>query len=124
MVEIDHQPKSSSVVVSAASSTSSPQDLKLSSSIAKQIQPVETGMGSPQPPETSTVSPWSIVANYHEMIGAPAVGTDGTFVYSAGGYHSFPTAVTNGFYRYDPVANVWMTLPPLPTGLTLARGVY
>jgi len=58
------------------------------------------------------------------MIGSPAVGTDGTFVYSAGGYHNFPTTVTNGFYRYDPVANVWMTLGHLPTGLALARGVY
>src|ERR1700738_2504403 len=90
MAGMDHQPKSSSVVVSAASSTSSPQDLKLSSSIAKQIQPVETGMGSPQPPETSTVSPWSIVANYPEMMAGPAIATDGTFVYTAGGYRSSP----------------------------------
>ena len=50
------------------------------------------------------------------------MGSNGAFAYSAGGY-TFP-AETNAFYRYDPVANSWTALPPLPASLAGARGVY
>ena len=65
---------------------------------------------------------WSIVANYPELVESPAVCSDGTFVYSAGGsLNGEPTA---GFYKYDPVADSWTTLANLPTALGDARSVY
>jgi len=71
------------------------------------------------------LSPWSIVANYPEALNSPAVCSDGTFAYSAGGYHTeVPRGATAGFYRYDPVANTWTTLASLPTALLNAGAAY
>jgi N-acetylneuraminic acid mutarotase len=67
------------------------------------------------------LQPWTIGANYPAVIESTAVGTNGTYAYSAGG---FVGVASNGFYRYDPVANTWTTLPPLPTALYATRGVY
>src|SRR5262245_28069865 len=49
--------------------------------------------------------PWTEVAPYPETVESPAVASDDSYVYSAGGSLSlgFPT---NGFYRYDPVINL------------------
>jgi N-acetylneuraminic acid mutarotase len=68
------------------------------------------------------LSSWSIVANYPEILESPAVASDGTYAYSAGGGMNF--VPTNGFYRYDPVANAWTTLALLPTALFDARAAY
>src|ERR1700730_9661260 len=77
MAGMDHQPKSSSVVVSAASSTSSPPELKLSpKSATQEFQTVKEATDKTQFLQTSTVSPWSIVANYPEMMAGPAIATD------------------------------------------------
>ncbi len=62
---------------------------------------------------------WSIVANYPETLESPAVCSNGTLAYSAGGRG--PTA---GFYSYDPVADSWSTLAPLPQPLYDARSTY
>jgi N-acetylneuraminic acid mutarotase len=67
---------------------------------------------------------WSIVANYPETLESPAVCSDGTVAYSAGGFigsTGFPTA---GFYSYDPVADSWSALAPLPQQLYDARSTY
>jgi|GEM_PF-1104211 len=79
---------------------------------------------SPTPtPTPCPVQPWTFVADYPlGVIEQSAVGSDGAFVYSAGGY-TFP-AETDAFYRYNPVANSWTTLPPLPASLAAARVVY
>lgn len=69
----------------------------------------------------STPSSWATVANYPVIIESPAVGTNGTYLYSAAGFAGAPS---NGFYRYDPVANSWATLPSLPANLYDARAVY
>src|SRR5207248_20723 len=71
-----------------------------------------TATASPIPTPTSTPSPtatpcgmpgaWTIVANYPVSIESSAVGTDGTFAYSAGGYAG---GASNALYRYDPIAN-------------------
>jgi N-acetylneuraminic acid mutarotase len=71
----------------------------------------------------SNLSPWSIVADYPEALDSPAVCSDGTFAYSAGGENSNGQA-TAGFYQYDPVANNWTTLAPLPLALISARAAY
>jgi N-acetylneuraminic acid mutarotase len=68
------------------------------------------------------LSSWSIVANYPEILESPAVSSDGTFAYSAGGGMNF--VPTNGFYRYDPVADTWTTLASLPQALFDAHATY
>ncbi len=55
------------------------------------------------------------------MIESPAVASDGTYAYAAGGRF---LGVSSGFYRYDPVADTWATLAPLLTGLYDARAAY
>ena len=68
------------------------------------------------------LSPWSIVANYPAVIQSPAVSTDGTYAYSGGGSDNF--VPIDGFYRYDPVADMWTTLASLPQALFDARAAY
>jgi hypothetical protein len=69
-----------------------------------------------------TLSPWALVADYPEVLQSPAVSSDGTFAYSAGGANNF--VPTTGVYRYDPVANTWTTLAPLPSALFDAGTAY
>src|SRR5215475_7338547 len=52
---------------------------------------------------------WTAVASYPETVEGPAVASDDSYVYSAGGDVAF--TLTIGFYRYDPVANLWIALP-------------
>src|SRR6266513_2617465 len=86
---------------------------------AKQVSPsVSSVPGSLSP----ALSSWSIVANYPEILESPAVASDGTYAYSAGGGMNF--VPTNGFYRYDPVANAWTTLASLLTALFDAHAAY
>ena len=58
-----------------------------------------------------------------DLFGAPAA-SDGTYVYSFGGY-SFTTAQTlDVVYRYDPATNTWATMAPLPNREIVASAVY
>ncbi len=85
--------------------------------------PTATPTGTPSATPTCTPggspAPWTVVAPYPEILESTAVSNDGTFAYSAGG-----RGPTNGFYRYDPVANTWTTLAPLPLALYDARSTY
>ena len=72
--------------------------------------------------QSPALSSWSIVANYPAIIQSPAVSTDGTYAYSGGGSDNF--VPIDGFYRYDPVADLWTTLAPLPQALFDARAAY
>jgi hypothetical protein len=69
--------------------------------------------------QSPALSSWSIVANYPAVIQSPAVSTDGTYAYSGGGSNNF--VPIDGFYRYDPVADMWTTLASLPQALFDAR---
>jgi N-acetylneuraminic acid mutarotase len=86
---------------------------------AKRVSPSVSSAPGWQSPSLSS---WSIVANYPEILESPAVSSDGTFAYSAGGGMNF--VPTNGFYRYDPVADAWTTLASLPQTLFDARATY
>ena len=88
--------------------------------------PTPTPTGTPTASPTCTPGgapgPWTIVAPYPEIIESTAVSSDGTFAYSAGGGSNF--VPSTGVYRYDPVANAWSTLAPLPSGLFDAGTAY
>ena len=66
--------------------------------------------------------PWTVAASYPEIVEAPAVASDGSYAYSAGGALSL--IPTNGFYQYDPVADLWTALAPLPQALVDALAAY
>jgi hypothetical protein len=70
------------------------------------------------------LQPWTLVANYPTVIEAPAVASDGTFACSAAGFMGEPGGISDGFFRYDPVANTRTSLPSIPTAVGAARGVY
>ncbi len=54
-----------------------------------------------------------------------AATSDGAFIYSASGGSSFPgNGDVNLFQRYDPVANAWNPLAPVPTAVTGATLAY
>ena len=52
----------------------------------------------------------------------PAVGTDGAYIYSAGGLVSGSSS--NDFYRYEVKGDSWTALPSLPLALDGGRGAY
>jgi N-acetylneuraminic acid mutarotase len=69
---------------------------------------------------------WVDVATLPQTVFGPATTSDGTYVYAFGGYH-FPEAVGSTLdtvYRYDPAANTWSTLAPMPHVALLASAVY
>ena len=66
------------------------------------------------------------VATLPQTLFGPATASDGTYVYAFGGYH-FPEAIGSTLdtvYRYDPVANTWTTLAPMPHPALIASAVY
>ncbi|PYJ10511.1 MAG: hypothetical protein DMF06_06190, partial [Verrucomicrobia bacterium] len=75
-------------------------------------------------PTPCPLQPWTQVADYPAgLISYSAMGANSFFAYSAGGNAAL-AAETNAAYRYDPLANSWTALAPLPVALTRARGVY
>jgi len=76
---------------------------------------------SPDNVQTPDLSPWTIVVPYPEILESPAVASDGTYAYSATG---LANPISNGLYRYDPVADSWTTLAPAPEALYGARAAY
>src|SRR5204863_10196035 len=86
---------------------------------AKRVSPsVSSAPGWVSP----ALSSWSIVANYPAVIQSPAVSTDGTYAYSGRGSDNL--VHIDGFYRYDPVADMCTTLASLPQPFFDARPTY
>src|SRR5262245_10187022 len=73
-----------------------------------------------------TGASWVDVATLPQTLFGPATAGDGTYIYAFGGYH-FPEAIGSTLdtvYRYDPLANTWTTLAPMPHPALLASAVY
>ena len=68
------------------------------------------------------VGGWTEVANYTDIIETPAVGSDGTSLFSAGGFlNGVATTVAQ---RYDPATNIWSPLPNALVAVYASRGVF
>src|SRR6266850_7899249 len=68
---------------------------------------------------------WQVVAPMPQDLYGAAVASNGTFAYAAGGYSFSAGTTLNVFRRYDPVANTWTTLAPMPTvGAAMASAVF
>ena len=65
---------------------------------------------------------WTEVADYPIPIQAPAVASDGSYVYSAGGQTA--GSQTNSVFRYDPSGPGWIPLAPAPIAITEAGGAF
>jgi hypothetical protein len=82
---------------------------------------------SPTPTPTPTPTPcavWNLVANMPADFYGGAAASDGTYGYVAGGY-SFSSGTTLAtVYRFDPVANAWATMAPMPQSAIMAVAVY
>ena len=69
-------------------------------------------------------APWQLVANMALDHYGAAGASNGTYSYHAGGY-SFSSGITlDVLYRYDPVANSWATMAPMPQSAIMASAVY
>jgi len=72
-------------------------------------------------------NPWQEVAAMPLDLYGDACASDGTSVYCAGGY-SFsvpgPPFTVNVFNKYDPVANTWTPLAPMPQSALMATAIY
>ena len=85
--------------------------------------PSVTPTGTPTPTCIPGVAPWTIVANYPVVVESAAVSTDGTYVYSAGGF--VINAASNAFYRYNPATDTtWTPLASMPTAVYDAHAAY
>ena len=72
-----------------------------------------------------TLGPWSYVSNYPGgPIKAPAVGSDGTLAYVAGGYLDQPSGSTDLTYTYDPGSDTWTQKANMVGPRYGAPGVY
>ena len=76
---------------------------------------------SPSPSCTPGVAPWATVANHPLSMESPAIASNGTFLYSMGGYSGGATAAS---YSYDPVANTWTPIASMPAAIYDAHAAY
>ena len=108
--------------VFSASAASSEKVQQKYNPAGRSIAPA-TATPSPTPTCTpGTPGAWTLVANYPAMVESPAVASNGTYAYSAGG--RVGDAASTGLYRYDPVANTWTALANVPTAFFAAGIAY
>jgi N-acetylneuraminic acid mutarotase len=80
--------------------------------------------GSLAQPGGDCPTPWALVASMPLDLYGAAGASDGTYSYHAGGYSFTTFNNLNSLYRYDPVANSWTTLAPMPTAAIMPSAVY
>ena len=92
--------------------------------------PTPTPTASPSATATPTGSPsctpsaWQNRANMPTDLYGAAGASNGTFFYAAGGY-SFSSGLTlDVVNRFDPVANSWTAMAPMPQAAIMATAVY
>ena len=57
-------------------------------------------------------------------VNGAAMTSDGTYAYAAGGYSFSAPDYTQQLYRFDPAANMWLTLAPMADPFTMGSAVY
>jgi Tol biopolymer transport system component len=68
--------------------------------------------------------PWTVAAPLPTAVRAPAVESDGTYVYAFGGYCDCVSGPISQAVRYDPASNSWTALAPMPDPVFEAMIVY
>ena len=73
----------------------------------------------------ATCGAWQVRTPFGPPTSYGGAGTsDGTYAYVAGGYSFDAGTDQNIFQRFDPVANAWTVLAPMPDAVTMASAVY
>jgi N-acetylneuraminic acid mutarotase len=92
------------------------QVFRLLGTISPPIQPLACSAGTP--------GAWE----YRNFISQPSYGpgaaSDGQYAYVTGGYSFLTLGDITQTVRYDPAANTWLDLAPLPDARTMASVVY
>ena len=91
--------------------------------------PTPTASGTPSAtptcPPGGSPGPWTQAAPVAIDHYGAFMDSDGTFAYEGGGYSFSTSANINQFGKFDPVANTWTPLAPVPDlSNALASGVY
>ena len=71
-----------------------------------------------------TPGPWVLRNFLPVSVYGPGVANDGTYAYSIGGYSYSTGGDITQTVRYDPDANTWIGLAPVPKKVTMASAVY
>ena len=71
-----------------------------------------------------TPGPWAVVSPAPNNFYGGSGDGDGTFAYVAGGYSFTGSVNLDQFIRYNPVANTWTTLIPMPQAAAETGAVY
>jgi N-acetylneuraminic acid mutarotase len=91
--------------------------------------PTDTPVPSPTntlAPPTATCAPpgWRVVAPLPLVLSGPGLDSDGKRIYSAGGFRNSLHVNSALLARYDPAANAWTTLAPVPDPISEAAAVF
>ena len=90
---------------------------------------VPTATGTPSPTPTCSPAgspgPWTYAAPVEDEHYGGFMDSDGTFGYEGGGYAFYKSDNIDEFGKFDPVANSWTPLAPVPDlNNCMASGVY
>ncbi|MDQ6738922.1 MAG: hypothetical protein M3021_00740, partial [Actinomycetota bacterium] len=83
-----------------------------------------TSTATPIVCNSGTPGPWVEASPNPIDLHLAGVTNDGTYAYAAGGYSYSAGGYINHFTRYDPVANAWATLSPMPDANGQSGTVY
>jgi hypothetical protein len=75
-------------------------------------------------PTGTCPTPWTLVADMPLDLYGAAGASDGTFSYHAGGYSFTAGNTLDVVNRYDPVANSWAAMAPMPQAAIMAAAIY
>jgi N-acetylneuraminic acid mutarotase len=86
---------------------------------------LEPCVPAPPPACLEGLAPWRIVADYPAgQLESPVVGSDGTLLYSAGGFLTPVGGSTDLVYSYDPLTDTWTPRANLPEPRFGTPGVF
>ena len=89
--------------------------------------PTATGAPSPTPTCSpgGSPGPWTYAVPVEDEHYGGFMGSDGTFAYEGGGYAFYKSDNIDEFGKFDPVANTWTPLAPVPDlNNCMASAVY
>jgi Kelch motif/Galactose oxidase, central domain len=118
------------VVVSEVNFSGCPSYTVTITGLCGTASPTPTATGTPSPTPTctpggGTPGPWTQAAPVAVDHYGGFMDSDGTFAYEGGGYSFSVGDNINEFGRFDPVANTWTPLAPVPDlNNAEASGVY
>src|SRR5438270_3478984 len=82
------------------------------------------GAATPTCAPAATPGPWTLASPLPQALESTNADADAAKAYDAGGYDGTGGTVVAQFSRFDPVANSWTSLAPIPTAADGPATVY